>query len=138
MPAKDPYSHYKETQIMTASQGKLIVLLYEGAIKFIDTAVRGLDEKKYDTVNNNLVRAQDIVTELALSLDFNAGGELASKLYNLYMYFNKRLLEGNVSKDKDPLLEVRSLLTGLLDSWRQIADKAPDTSSSSSGVNIAG
>ena len=67
MAETDAYSQYRETQIMTASQGKLVVLLYEGAIRFIDAATTGLDNKKYDVVNTNLLRAQDILTELAIA-----------------------------------------------------------------------
>lgn len=137
MPGKNPYNQYKETQIMTASQGKLIVLLYEGAIKFIEGAISALDERKLDTTNNYLLRAQDIVTELALSINFE-GGELATKLYNLYMYFNKELLEANIRKDRAQMVRMKEMLASLLDSWRAIADKPNATPVKSGGVNIAG
>ncbi|MDR2733061.1 MAG: flagellar export chaperone FliS [Spirochaetota bacterium] len=135
----DVHSQYRETQIMTASQGKLVVLLYEGTIRFIDNALAALKEKKLDAVNNNLLRAQDIVTELALSINFDAG-DLASKMYNLYMYFNRRLVEANIRKDKEPILEVRGMLVSLLDAWKQVADKTPagKPAGASGGFNVSG
>jgi len=135
----DVHSQYRETQIMTASQGKLVVLLYEGTIRFIDSALAALKEKKLDAVNNNLLRAQDIVTELALSINFEAG-DLASKMYNLYMYFNRRLVEANIRKDKEPILEVRGMLVSLLDAWKQVADRAPTVNpmGSAGGFNVSG
>jgi len=133
----DVHSQYRETQIMTASQGKLIVLLYEGTIRFIDNALAALRDKKLDAVNNNLLRAQDIVTELALSINFDAG-DLATKMYNLYMYFNRKLVEANIRKDRELLLEVRGMLVSLLDAWRQVADKTPARSLPSGGLNVSG
>jgi len=132
----DAYSQYRETQIMTASQGKLVVLLYEGAIRFMDAATAGLESKKYDAVNNNLLRAQDILTELALSINFDVG-EIATKMYNLYMYFNRRLVEANIRKDREPILEVRGMLVSLLEAWRQVADKMPSRPQPG-GLNVSG
>lgn len=139
MAERDAYSQYRETQIMTASQGRLVVMLYEGALRFIDNALAGIEAGKLDQVNSALLRAQDIITELALSINFDAG-DLASKLYNLYMYFNKSLLEANIRKDVDQMREVRSMLESMLDAWRQIADKAGPKSGVAAvgGVNIAG
>ena len=137
MPDKKAYSQYKETQIMTASPAKLIILLYEGAIKSIDSAMAAIDEKKFDVVNNNVLKAQDIITELAVSVNFDAG-DLASKLYNLYMYFNKCLLEANIKKDKESFKHVRDHIENLLDAWKSIADKVIDVTNQSRGVNIAG
>ena len=133
----DVHSQYRETQIMTASQGKLIVLLYEGTIRFIDNALAALKDKKLDAANNNLLRAQDIVTELALSINFDAG-EIATKMYNLYMYFNRKLVEANIRKDRESILEVRSMLVSLLEAWRQVAEKAPPRAPSGGGLNVSG
>ena len=131
------HSQYRETQIMTASQGKLIVLLYEGTIRFIDAALAALKDKKLDVVNNNLLRAQDIVTELALSINFEAG-DIATKMYNLYMYFNRKLVEANIRKESEPILEVRGMLVSLLEAWRQVAEKPPARPQSGGGLNVSG
>ena len=68
IPTKDPYNQYKQTEINTANQGNLIVMLYDGAIKFLNIALENLEPKTYDIVNNNIIKAQDIITELLLSL----------------------------------------------------------------------
>ena len=137
LPEKNPYNHYKETQIMTASQGKLIVLLYEGAVRFINNAITAIQENKLDVCNNSLIRAQDIITELALSINFDAG-EIASKMYNLYMYFNKQLLEANIQKDTEMMVQVRDMIADILESWRQVADKPVAGAQSGGSLNVSG
>ena len=117
----NPYNQYKQTQITTANQGKLIVMLYDGAIKFLNIALDNLDLKTYDVVNNNIIKAQDIVTELLLSLNMEEGGEISQNLFNLYMYFKKQLLEANIKKDGEILKQVIKLLKELRDAWDQIS-----------------
>ncbi|PKL19000.1 MAG: flagellar export chaperone FliS [Spirochaetae bacterium HGW-Spirochaetae-5] len=70
----NPYNQYKQTQITTANQGKLIVMLYDGAIKFLTIALDNMSPKSYDVVNNNIIKAQDIITELLLSLNTRSMG----------------------------------------------------------------
>lgn len=131
---------YRQTRVKTASPGKIIVMLYDEALRQIDDAVRLLNEKtkQLDRVNNAVVKAQDIVTELMVSLDMEQGGEIANNLFRLYMFFNDRLMEGNVQKDTAPLKEVRGLMANLRDAWKQIETTAVGTAPPSSGVNIAG
>ncbi len=125
MHVKDASSQYKETQVKTANQGKLIVMLYDGAIKFLKVALDSLPNKKYDTVNNNIIKAQDIIAELMLSLNFEVG-DFANKLYGLYSYMNKRLVEGNIKKTTEPIEEVIRYLVELKDAWEQIAHISTD------------
>jgi len=139
--SNNPHNAYKETQIKTASQGKLIIMLYDGAIRQIDVAIGELasPEPSLDTTNAALVKAQDVVTELMVSLDFEKGGDIAQRLFDLYMYFNRQLIDANVKKEAEPLLEVRKMLDELRTTWLQIIGKAgPDDSDSVRGVNIAG
>jgi flagellar protein FliS len=121
LPNNNPYNQYKETQINTANQGKLIVMLYDGAIKFINIAIENMDPKTYDVVNTNIIKAQDIITELLLSLNMNDGGEIAQNLFNLYMYFKKSLLEANMNKDAEALKRVLDMLKDLRNAWDQIS-----------------
>ena len=95
IPKKSPFNQYKETEISTANQGKLIVMLYDGAIRFLNTAIENMDPKSYDIVNTNILKAQDIITELTLSLNHSEDNEISGNLFNLYMYFKKRLIEAN-------------------------------------------
>lgn len=141
MHVKDASSHYKETQVKTANQGKLIVMLYNGAIKFLKLALENLPKKKYDIVNNNIIKTQDIISELMLSLNFEVG-DFANKLYDLYSYINKRLVEGNIKKSAEPLEEVIRYLVELKKAWEQIShvstynDQANVDLDSDGGVNI--
>lgn len=139
---KNPLNAYKETQIKTAGQGKLIIMLYDAAIRQIDTAIADLKqgEREIDSVNNALVKAQDAVTELMVSLDFERGGEIAQMLFNLYIFFNRQLIDANVNKDSGPLVEIREMLVELRGSWLQIIDteSAPKGPDPNAGLNIAG
>jgi flagellar protein FliS len=127
LPRKNPYDQYKQTEISTANQGKLIVLLYDGAIKFLNIAIENLDPKTYDIVNTNIIKAQDIITELLLSLNLKDGGEISNNLFNLYMYFKKRLLEANIHKDPEMIKEILGLMKSLRDSWEKISSKESKT-----------
>ena len=120
---KNNYDAYKSTEISTANQTKLIVMLYDGAIRFLKTAIDNMDPRSYDTVNTNIVKTQDIITELMISLDMDRGGEIAHNLLNLYAYIKKRLLEGNISKESSILMEVVKLLEGLKASWEEVSQK---------------
>lgn len=134
----NPLKAYKETNIRTASQGKLIVMLYEEAIRQLDIAIHELENKtrQLDIVHNAIVKAQDIVTELMVSLDFEKGGEIAKNLLGLYLFFNRQLLEANIRKDPAMLKDVRKLLQELRDAWSQIAHIQVEEPKS--GINIAG
>lgn len=142
MSGNDPVQTYKEIQIKTANQIRLIVMLYDGAIRRLNLALDLFSEghRRYDVINGHLVAAQDILSELMASLDFERGGVLAKNLFSLYTFMNRRLLDGNLKKDPEPLVEVKKLLIDLRDAWDEISTKkgleaqaAPVT-----GVNIAG
>lgn len=131
---------YKETHIKTASQGKIIIMLYDEAIRELDKAVSLIEgnTKEFDKVNNSILRAQDMVTELMVSLDFDKGGEIAQGLFSLYMFFNRQMMEANMSKDTEPLKTVRNQLSELREAWDQIINKSGNGKQASGGVNIAG
>ena len=141
MSATDPVQAYRETQIKTANQIKLIVMLYDGAIRHLSLALEELagGHEHYDRVNNHIVAAQDIVSELMASLDFERGGEIARGLFSIYSYANRRLLDGNVRKDRAPLEEVKRLLAELRDAWAGISARKglAEHAVPSGGVNIA-
>ena len=108
----NPLRSYKETQIKTATPGKLILMMYDGAIRNLNQALQDMDDehRRYDSISNSLIKAQDIIAELMISLDFERGGEIAKNLFGLYVFMNRRLLDGNIQKDKVPLEEVKTLL----------------------------
>ena len=138
------YAHsvnaYKETRVKTAGRGRIIVMLYDEAIKQLDSAVELLEQqtKQLDRVNNAIVKAQDIIAELMVSLDFEQGGDIARNLFRLYLYFNDELMEANMKKEPDSIRSVRRLLAELREAWKQIESQAGGPSGGSQGVNIAG
>lgn len=123
IPNKNPYNQYKQTEVNTANQGKLIVMLYDGAIKFLNIAIENMEPKTYDVVNNNILKAQDIISELMVSLNMKDGGEISNNLFSLYVYFKKRLIEANIQKDSEILKEIIKLLSELREAWDQISAK---------------
>jgi len=132
---------YRETSIKTAGQGKLIVLLYDEAIKNLDKAIAVLDSetKHYDKANNAIIKAQDIITELSASLDFEKGKDIASNLFSLYVYFSRQLMTANLDKDSKPLKPVRNMMYELRAAWKQIENtKETPSGKGSVGVDIAG
>jgi flagellar protein FliS len=138
----DPLRSYKETQIKTATPARLVVMLYDGALKYLALAMEALAARhqRYDRVSECLVRAQDIITELMASLDFDQGRDIARSLFNLYLWMNRQILEGNITKSSVPLEQVKKLLTELRAVWAEVADK-PGLESvprAAGGVNIAG
>lgn len=125
----NPYQTYQNTQIQTASQGKLIIMLFDGAIKFTRMAIQSLEKKEYSEVNYYTGRAQAIVNELRVTLDMDAG-EIAQRLYGLYDYIYRRLIEANVKKSQEIMEEVIEMLSDLRETWIEVikASKSGNTS----------
>jgi flagellar protein FliS len=142
---KSQYDAYKDTEIQTANQGKLIVMLYDGAVRFLRIAQENLNPRTYDVANTNIIKAQDIITELMLSLNME-GGEVAQNLFNLYAYMKKRLLEANMAKDSAIIDEVIKLIEPLKAAWEEVIRKEGNASASrpapgrseGAGLNIQG
>lgn len=135
---QNPYQQYKKTQVDTANQGKLIVMLYDGAIKFLNRAIELMPEKKIEEIHKNIVKVQEIVGELMTSLNMEAG-DISNNLLSIYMYIHKRLTEANIKKEVEPLEEVKKYLVELRDAWEEAAKKVPSDviNSDTGGVNIA-
>lgn len=117
----NPWQSYRHVATRTASPGQLVLMLYEGAIRFLECAQTGFAmEDPSDcntTINNNILRAQEIIRELDLSLNLTEGGELALQLRRLYDYFDRRLQESNLKKESAGVSEVIKQLSVLRDSW---------------------
>lgn len=136
----NPVNAYKQTTVKTANQGQIIVMLYDEAVKQLEYAKQLLDDgtKELDKVNNAIGKAQDVLTELTVSLDFEQGGEMAQNLFSLYMFFNNQLTQANIEKDTDRLAQVCTFLGDLREAWAQIASKVGNTSGTAArGVNIS-
>ncbi len=122
------YNAYKKASVTTASQGELIVLLYEGAVKRLSSATALFDEsgklpvQHIEEFSGHVLKAQEIITELQVSLDMEKGGEIATNLMALYVYFNQELMSANISKNKEKIDFVLNMMSQLADSWRQAAN----------------
>src|SRR5882757_11442329 len=121
MPAKNPGQYYRKVAMQTATPGQLVLMLYEGAIRFLERSLDGFshtDPLEFNqTVNNNVLRAQDIIREMNVTLNMEQGGEIAQNFRRLYDYLERRLHEGNLQKKKEPIEEVVTRLRVLRDSW---------------------
>ena len=99
-------------------------MLYEGAVRFLDRAMAGFGIEDpaecNQTISNNIIRAQDIIFELNVTLNMQEGGELANTLRMLYDYMHRRLMEGNLQKDENAIREVRGRIEVLRDAWAQM------------------
>jgi flagellar protein FliS len=111
---------YQSAAVTTQSKGRLIVLLYDGAIKFMKLAIKELEAQNYEAKGRYISRAQDIINELNAILDVDAGGEIAANLRKLYCFMNRRLAEANTQRDPQMIREVVTLMEELNQSWKAI------------------
>lgn len=131
------YDSYKTNDIETASPVKLVVMLYAGAIKFSYLAIEAIEKKDIESANTNILKVQNIVSELLSSLNFEAGN-LANDLSGLYIYIHRLLIEANIQKNIEPIKESISLLTDLKEGWDEILSKETASGTQSINVNISG
>lgn len=115
----NPYDQYKRVQVETASQGRLILMLYNGAIKNLRNAQQCIQCNDINGAHRMLIKTQDIIKELNITLNMSAG-EIAKNLRDLYLYMHKRLVEANVAKDNEMIEEVIGLLSTLKEAWDAI------------------
>ncbi|MTI80202.1 MAG: flagellar export chaperone FliS [Firmicutes bacterium] len=117
MQAQNPYAQYQENAINSANPGELTLMLYNGAVKFNKLAINKLEEKDIEQTNHYIQRVDAIITELLVTL--NQDYELSQNLASLYEYVKRRLVEGNIKKDKEILLEVQELLEEMRNTWTE-------------------
>jgi flagellar protein FliS len=119
--ALNPYQKYRATKVETAGQVDLVVMLYQGAVRFTRVAIDAMDRDDPKAAHTGLVRAQDIIVELLGSLNRDAGGQIAGQLASVYDYCFRRLVTANVHKDPAPAREVVGILRDLGTAWQEIA-----------------
>lgn len=112
---------YKRVEVETASQGKLIVMLFNGAIQRAEEARRHIAQNQRQGAHNNLLRAQEIISELRSALNMNAG-EVAQNLDRCYEYCHHLLVAANVKKEVEPIDECVRHMTDLRDTWQELFD----------------
>jgi flagellar protein FliS len=118
---------YRQAATQSATPGQLVLMLYDGILRFLSQARGGFgmdDPKEFnETICNNLQRAQAIINEMNASLNMAEGGEFAQRMRGLYDYFDRRLQEANMAKTMEGILEVIKHVTVLRDSWAEMLQK---------------
>lgn len=122
-----PWNSYRQISAHTASPGQLVLMLYDGAIRFLEKALSGFEmDDPVDfnqTINNNLLRAQSIISELNSTLNLEEGGQLALTLRRLYGYMDDRLMESNLNKTPEGIHDTIRRLTVLRDAWQEMLQR---------------
>ena len=124
-----PWDSYRKVATQTATPAHLVLMLYDGALSFLERAQAGFDAadplEANRTVNNNILRAQAIIFEMNANLNMDAGGEISANFRRLYNYFHARLRQANLKKQKEPLEETIQRLRVLRDSWAEMIRRGP-------------
>ncbi|MFA6132713.1 MAG: flagellar export chaperone FliS [Phycisphaerae bacterium] len=113
-------STYQENQVLSQSPGRLVVMLYDGAIKFLNQAIDALDRQDFAEKGRLINKALDIIEELVATLNMEEGGEIAQNLRSLYLFMSEQLLSANFHKDPNRIREVTALLADLNGAWKSI------------------
>lgn len=141
------YTAYQKANVATASQGHLIVLLYEAAVKNLNGASALIDANgkikanEIEKFGNFIQKTQSIITELQVSLDMDKGGDISKNLMSLYVYFNSELMDASINHNKKKIDSVRGMMEQLLDSWKTASNSTANTSAVSMqqpALNIEG
>lgn len=115
---------YKEQSILTATPGQLVVMLYDGCLRFLFQAAYAMRDGQHVEADNRLTRAEAIIDELLTTLDLEQGGEIASRLQGIYVFCNRHLIEARMQRDPSMIEKVSELLGELRESWAQVAATA--------------
>ena len=116
------YKAYLRSKVMTATPAELTLMLYEGAIKFVNKAIMSIEKDDVMGAHNNLMKTQRIIEELRASLDHKY--PVAKEFDTVYEYILRRLVEANIKKDKDILEEVLEHLRTMRDTWKEVMKNA--------------
>ncbi len=122
MAIPNAYTKYNDSKILTASKPELTLMLYEGAIKFCNIAILGIEQNDIEKANTNIKKVQKIIDEFRATLDMKY--PVAEDFDRVYVYLLQRLLEANMKKDKEILEEVNTHLRSMRDTWKEVMKKA--------------
>ena len=117
MALHNPYQAYQSNAVTTASPGELTLMLYNGCLRFMKAARMAMENKEIEKRNENLIKAQNIISELRLTLNMEM--EVSKNMMAMYDYILRRLIEANMKNDTAILDEAEELVTGFRDTWKQ-------------------
>lgn len=118
----NPYQQYQNNSVMTASPGELTLMLYNGAIKFCNLTLDAMEQKDVQKANQSNLRVQDIITELQATLDTKY--EVGQEMDRLYTFIRQLLIEGNIQKNPQKVIDARELIREYRDTWQQVIKMA--------------
>ena len=116
-----PTAAYKQQSILTATPGQLVVMLYDGCLRFLHQSAHAMREGKIAEAGTRLARAEAIIDELLTTLDLEEGGVIASRLQGIYVFCNGELLRARAERDAAAIDAIAELLGELRDAWSQVA-----------------
>lgn len=122
----NPYKKYRTTNIATADNKRTIVLLYEGAVKFLNLAIRNIEENDSDAKVVHVTKTLNIIQFLSNALDYEKGGEIASNLSKLYDFIRDNTTAGSLENNVEKLNVSAELFRTLLEAWEGILEKKPE------------
>ncbi|MSU31274.1 MAG: flagellar export chaperone FliS [Pedosphaera sp.] len=132
-PPLNPWQSYRKAGTQTASPGQLVLMLYDGAIRFLERSLQGFEledpSELNSAINNNIIRAQEIIRELDYSLNMEIGGEFSATMDRLYLYFDSELTRSNMQKESEGIQTIIRLITGLRDAWFEMVSKGSSNNS---------
>ena len=116
------YAHnsYTQAKVLGGSPVEMIIMLYDGAIEYLHKAATGITMRNLQVKLKYIDRALAIIQELDRSLDFEAGGEVALNLHDLYFYMMKELVLANIENNGEKLMHISGLLANLREGWVQV------------------
>ena len=120
--ANQAYAEYNRNKVLTASPAELTLLLYEGAIKFCNIAIIGLEQNEMEKVHNNIINVENIIEEFQATL--NHKYPVAEDFDKIYKFIYNLLVEANIKKDKELLEQALTELRGMRDTWKEVMVKA--------------
>lgn len=112
------YAQYNNSKVLTASPAELTLMLYDGAIKFCNIAIVGVEQKDIEKASNHIIKTERIIDYLRQTLDMKY--PVAEDFDRMYDYLGKRLIEANLKKDKDILEEVNLHLHAIRNTWKEV------------------
>ena len=118
----NPYHQYQKTAVTTASKEKVLLMLYEGAIRHVKQAIKFKEESNISEKGRSISKANAILSELMATLDFEKGGKIAEDLENLYIFMIDKLIEGNIKNSMEPLKSVEQILSTLYIAWKDVVE----------------
>jgi flagellar secretion chaperone FliS len=121
------HNQYRRNEISTSSQGRLIIMMYEGAIKFSTMALQSIEKGDIASQGKYINKTHDIINELSLALDLKKGGEVAQRLESLYQYMLSQLTLANIKSDRKALETVIKILSPLAEAWEQLFHASTNT-----------